>query len=184
MSNKKFGEASISKAVSSPSEPDIVGMYEIAQRIGISYNRVHTWAARDALGEPSWRLECGQIWKWDTVKASEPCARALGANIWIHLIAQLPRSPLVELDVAQGNELQAVTRRIDRNGGGWLSWPTQGVGLKRRVVITDSVSEGGRRFQRRSEAAERCHQLAVGMRPLFLAGDTRDPAIGGSWKSS
>lgn len=163
--------------VSSPwATVDPVGVFEIAVRIGVNYNRVHTWAIRGSLGEPFWRLECGSIWPWEIVQQSEPCERALGTKLWEEFRSKIPEGVrLVMFEVAQSRELPTLTSRLDRHGWGWVSVP---IPDGRRLVITDSTHEGGR-----PASIFNFESAVEDMASLFVDGDIRKPKVGGSWKT-
>jgi predicted DNA-binding transcriptional regulator AlpA len=50
---------------------EILGMGELARRLGISKNLVAQWMRRAKLPEPDWRLEMGPVWRASTIDAWE-----------------------------------------------------------------------------------------------------------------
>jgi hypothetical protein len=58
------------------SEPDLVGLAEIAERLGVLYETAVRWRYRNLLPEPRWMISGSPIWDWDRDIA--PWARSTG----------------------------------------------------------------------------------------------------------
>jgi predicted site-specific integrase-resolvase len=56
---------------------DIVGVPEIADRLGVSRARVAKWAERGLLRPPEWYVAGSKLWQWENV---EQDARQLANN--------------------------------------------------------------------------------------------------------
>ena len=46
----------------------LVSTQEIAQRLGVKHQTVHTWRARGILPEPDFDLGVGPVWLWETIR--------------------------------------------------------------------------------------------------------------------
>lgn len=51
-----------------PEQLDLVGVAEIADRLGWDKRRVSTYVARGTFPEPVARLAMGQVWRWEDVE--------------------------------------------------------------------------------------------------------------------
>ncbi|HEV2121244.1 MAG TPA: hypothetical protein VGW38_00520 [Chloroflexota bacterium] len=47
---------------------DLVGMAEIAERLGVTHGQVRVWRHRKQLPEPEWDLRNGPLWRWATIR--------------------------------------------------------------------------------------------------------------------
>jgi hypothetical protein len=45
----------------------LVGIAEIADRLGVERDTVHKWRYRRLLPAPDYRLAVGPVWEWDTI---------------------------------------------------------------------------------------------------------------------
>lgn len=48
---------------------DPVGLYEIAERLGVRQQLAYTWRQRGVLPEPKFELAMGPVWDWPTIEA-------------------------------------------------------------------------------------------------------------------
>jgi len=55
--------------------PDIVGLAEIAERLGVQRRTVDRWRERGVLPDPTWTVGGRPAWEWSTIEA---WARATG----------------------------------------------------------------------------------------------------------
>jgi hypothetical protein len=47
---------------------DLVGLTEIAERLGNPVDTVKKWRHRGLLPEPDWQLAAGPVWEWETIR--------------------------------------------------------------------------------------------------------------------
>lgn len=55
--------------------PDVVGLAEIAERLGVQRRTVDRWRERGVLPDPTWTVGGRPAWEWSTIEA---WARATG----------------------------------------------------------------------------------------------------------
>lgn len=46
----------------------IVGLAEIAERLGVARGTVDKWRQRDVLPPPTWELAAGPVWLWQVIE--------------------------------------------------------------------------------------------------------------------
>ena len=51
-----------------PSQLDLVGLLEIADRLGVAHQTVRQWRRRGLLPAPSWVVSGVPIWEWTTIR--------------------------------------------------------------------------------------------------------------------
>lgn len=47
---------------------DLVGMAEIAERLGVTHGQVRVWRHRKQLPDPEWDLRNGPLWRWSVIR--------------------------------------------------------------------------------------------------------------------
>ena len=57
------------RTTSSPGEPMPVGAAEIAARLGVRPQTVHTWRHRKLMPEPRWTVSGQPAWDWPEIEA-------------------------------------------------------------------------------------------------------------------
>lgn len=47
---------------------DLVGVREIAERLGVPRGTVAIWRHREQMPEPEWTISSGPVWRWATIE--------------------------------------------------------------------------------------------------------------------
>jgi hypothetical protein len=65
-----------------------VGAAEIAERLGVRPQTVHTWRQRGLMPEPRWRVSGQPAWEWSDIETwARRTGRVRGPDAWREMLA-------------------------------------------------------------------------------------------------
>ena len=94
-------------AAAGPTILDVVGVDDIASRLGVQPRIAANWHATGALPDPDYRWEAGDAWMWDTIE------------VWTH-----GRGRVVSSIVRRRSEVVSIQPRVERP---LVSGPIRGI---------------------------------------------------------
>lgn len=167
-------------SVRSVTTADPVSVAEIAERLGVSRDRVKGFRARGAIPDPDWTLGVGGIWAWERLSGSPIISKHLDpVRHYGHVLdAVKGRRGLVWFTIPD-EQVKNVCRRIERHGHGWATVPLDG---GRRLVVTDDPAE---EFPADGSAPVTLKRALEALATLFREeGVGREPAVSPLWEQT